>query len=95
MQERSEGLVRMTTVSVPEGTIQRIELKEGSPAIGETVVTLDVRAKTGASVVSVYRDGQITRNIGPDWNFEAGDVVVALGNEPQIVALKKLLGVKA
>ena len=95
VQERSEGLVRMTTVSVPEGTIQRIELKEGSPAIGETVVTLNVRAKTGASVVSVYRDGQITRNIGPDWNFAAGDVVVALGNEPQIVALKKLLGVKA
>lgn len=94
VQERSEGLVRMTTVSVPEGTIQRIELKEGSPAIGETVVTLDVRAKTGASVVSVYRDGQITRNIGPDWNFAAGDVVVALGNEPQIVALKKLLGVR-
>ena len=95
VQERSEGLVRMTTVSVPEGTIQRIELKEGSPAIGENVVSLNVRAKTGASVVSVYRDGQITRNIGPDWNFAVGDVVVALGNEPQIVALKKLLGVKA
>ena len=95
VQERSEGLVRMTTVSVPEGTIQRIELKEGSPAIGENVVSLNVRAKTGASVVSVYRDGQITRNIGPDWNFAVGDVVVAIGNEPQIAALKKLLGVKA
>ena len=95
VQERSEGLVRMTSVSVPEGTIHRIELRESSRAIGETVVSLNVRAKTGASVVSVYRDGQITRNIGPEWTFEAGDVVVALGDRLQIAALKNLLGASA
>ena len=91
-EERSAGLVRMTTVSVPEGTIRRLRLKADSPAVGETVVTLNVRAKTGASVVSVFRDGQITRNIGPDWVFQEGDTLVVIGDPPQIEALADLVG---
>ena len=92
-EERREGLVRMTTVSVPEGSIQRLRLDADSPAIGESVVSLNIRAKTGASVVSVFRDGQITRNIGPDWEFQVGDVLVVLGEQSQIAALKDLVGV--
>ena len=92
-EERNAGLERMTTVSVPEGTIHRLELRANSPAIGESVVSLNIRAKTGASVVSVIRNGQITRNIGPDWEFAISDVVVAIGDPPQIAALKDLLGV--
>jgi len=92
-EERREGLVRMTTVSVPEGIIHKFKLSATSPAIGETVVSLNVRAKTGASVVSVYRGGQITRNIGPEWEFQVGDIVVAIGEQAQIAALKDMLGV--
>ena len=92
-EERREGLARMTTVSMPEGMIQRLRLTADSPAIGETVVSLDIRAKTGASVVGVHRKGEIHRNIGPDWEFAIGDVLVAIGDQPQIAALKDLLGV--
>lgn len=92
-EERREGLVKMTTVAMPEGTIQRLKIGADSPALGGTVVSLDIRAKTGASVVAVYRDGQITRNVGPDWEFAIGDVLIVLGDSPQIAALKDLLGV--
>ena len=92
-EERREGLVRTMTVSMPEGTIQRLKLTPTSPAVGETVVTLNIRAKTGASVVAVYRKGEIHRNIGPEWEFAIGDVLVAIGDQPQIAALKDLLGV--
>ena len=92
-EERREGLVRTTTVSVPEGTIQRLRLPSTSPAIGGTVVTLNIRAKTGASVVAVYRNGEIHRNIGPDWDFAIGDILVVIGERTQIAALKDLLGV--
>ena len=92
-EERREGLVKMTTVSMPEGTIQRLKIGASSPAVGETVVSLDIRAKTGASVVAVYRDGRIARNVGPDWEFAIGDVLVVLGEPPQVAALKDLLGV--
>ena len=93
-EERREGMVRMTMVSVPEGTIRRLTLGKDSPAVGETVVTLNIRAQTGASVVSVLRDGKVTRNIGPEWAFQAGDVLVAIGEPDQIAALEKLLEVK-
>ena len=92
-EERREGLVRTMTVSVPEGTIQRLKLTANSPAVGGTVVTLNIRAKTGASVVAVYRKGEIHRNIGPEWEFAIGDIIVAIGDQPQIAALKDLVGV--
>ena len=92
-EERREGLVRTMTVSMPEGTIQRLKLTSNSPAIGETVVTLNIRAKTGASVVAVHRKGEIHRNIGPDWEFAIGDVLVVIGDQSQIAALKDLIGV--
>ena len=92
-EERREGLKRTMTVMIPEGTISEVVIPATSPAIGGTVVTLNVRAKTGASVVSVVRGGKTTRNIGPEWEFRAGDRIVALGDHKQIAALKDLMGV--
>lgn len=92
-EERREGLKRTMTVTIPEGTISEVVIPATSPAIGGTVVTLNVRAKTGASVVSVVRAGKTTRNIGPEWEFRAGDRIVALGDHKQIAALKDLMGV--
>ena len=81
------------TLTVPEGAVHRLTLEATSPAVGGTVVTLNIRAKTGASVVSVIRGGELTRNIGPEWEFEVGDTIVAIGDAHQIAALKDLLGV--
>ena len=92
-EERRETLRRTMTIVVPEGTIHRLTLGASSPAVGGTVVTLNIRAKTGASVVSVMRDGQLYRNIGPEWEFRIGDTLGVLGDGAQIAALKDLLGV--
>ena len=92
-EERREGLKRTMTVTIPEGTISEVVIPATSPAIGGTVVTLNIRAKTGASVVSVVRGGVVARNVGPEWEFRAGDRIVALGDHKQIAALKDLMGV--
>ena len=92
-EERRETLRRTMTIVMPEGTIHRLTLGASSPAVGGTVVTLNIRAKTGASVVSVMRDGQLYRNIGPEWEFRIGDTLGVLGDGAQIAALKDLLGV--
>jgi CPA2 family monovalent cation:H+ antiporter-2 len=84
---------RQILFSVPEDTIHRITLPAASPAVGGTPVSLNIRAKTGASVVSVVRDGKITRNIGADWEFRIGDTLVVMGDAHQLAALKDLLGV--
>ena len=93
-EERHEAIVATTTISVPEGIIHRFTLDSASPAIGGTVVSLNIRSRTGASVVSVHRDGVVVRNVGPDWIFAVGDTLVAIGEPPQIAALEGLLGVK-
>ena len=92
-EERRESLERTMSVSLPEGAFRRFTLNANSPAVGATVVTLNIRAKTGASIVAVLRDGQVLRSIGPDLEFRVGDVLAAIGEPPQIAALKDLLGV--
>ena len=90
-EERRESLARTMELAVPAGV--EIALPVTSPAIGGTVVSLNIRAKTGASVVSVMRGGVVARNVGPEWEFRGGDTIVAIGNHAQIAALKDLLGV--
>jgi len=92
-EERRESLARTMALAAPEGV--EIRLPATSPAIGGTVVTLNIRAKTGASVVSASRGGIVVRNVGPEWEFRAGDTIVALGSHAQVAALKDLLGVTA
>jgi hypothetical protein len=93
--ERRADEPKHVLFSVPEDVVHRLTLAADSPAVGETAVTLNIRAKTGASVVSVIRDGKVTRNIGADWEFRIGDTLVVLGNGAEVAALKDLLGVIA
>lgn len=93
VEERQAGLALTTTVALPEGLVHRLRLDADSPAIGESVVSLNIRAKTGAAVMAVERDGVVARNVGAEWEFRIGDVIVAIGEQAQIAALKDLLGV--
>ena len=85
----------MLTYTIPEGVVHRFTIDLASPAVGGSVVTLDIRAKTGASIISVERNGEIIRNVGPEIEFVPGDILVALGDGAQIAALKDLLGITA
>lgn len=80
-------------LSVPQDFYARIVLAANSTAVGETIKSLDVRARTGASIMAVERNGERFRNVAPSWEFAAGDVVSAIGEPPQIVALRQLLGI--
>ena len=92
-EERREVLARTMTIQVPVATIHRFVIKADSPAIGGTVVSLNIRARTGVSVVAAIRDGETFHNIGPGWTFKAGDTLVVLGEPDGLTAIKQLLGV--
>ena len=91
--ERRAKLGAMLTFRLPEGMVHKLTLDMSSPAVGGTVVSLNIRAKTGASVVSVERDGEMIRNVGPETEFRVGDILYTMGNGEQIAALKDLLGI--
>ena len=82
------------TLTVPGDFYVHLAIPEASPAIGESIRSLDIRAKTGASVVAVERAGNRFRNPGPTWTFEAGDVAVVIGDPPQLAALRALISAR-
>ena len=73
------------------GGVSRIAIPEGSGAIGSTLRSLDIRARTGTLVISVERDGEVTGNPGAEWAFEKGDILVVLGDESQVASLRSIL----
>ena len=64
-----------------------VRLPEGSGIVGETIGDLQIRGKTGASVVAIIRGNDVLPNPGPEIAFEAGDVVGGLGTPEQRAAL--------
>ena len=83
------------TVALPTDFYRTIAVGPDSPAVGRSIRALDIRAKTGASVVGVVSAGETFRNPGPTWCFEPGDVVSAIGDPPQLAALHQLLACSA
>jgi CPA2 family monovalent cation:H+ antiporter-2 len=67
-----------------------VRLPEGSGMVGETIGELQIRGKTGASVVAIIRGNDVLPNPGPEIAFEAGDVVGGLGTPEQRAALRAL-----
>ena len=92
---RLAEISREVTFSVPEETVSVLTVPEMSAAIGATVGSLNIRAKTGAIVVDVCRGGRVERHIGADFVFAAGDELTVIGDGAQRAALKDLLGVVA
>ena len=92
VDERLAKLSRELTFTVPEDVIAKVTVPADSPVIGMSVGDLNIRAETGATVVTVIRGDVKIRNVGPKLSFLAGDVLVAMGDETEIAKLKALLG---
>ena len=78
-------------LAVPDDFHTNITLQEKANAIGKTIQSLNIRARTGASIICVERSGEKHRNPGADWCFKKGDVVTAIGDPSQMESLKILL----
>lgn len=61
-----------------------------SSAQGQSIQSLDVRRRTGASIVAVLQNGKIVPNPGPEHIFEFGSKLAILGTQDQRLALSKL-----
>lgn len=66
-------------------------IPSGSPLVGSTLASTNMRRLTGASVVAIVRDGELVASPAPDTVFHAGDLLGLIGTIPQIVAVQALL----
>lgn len=94
--EHLQMLSREVTITLPPvNIISRIEITGDSTAIGESVISLNIRSTTGASIIGIERNGESLNSIYANVHFQKGDIVIATGNEQQIAALQILMGKKA
>jgi CPA2 family monovalent cation:H+ antiporter-2 len=62
-----------------------------APGEEHSLQGLDIRARTGASVVAIERDGQLTTNPDPSFRLRSGDRLLVLGDGEALSSLSKLL----
>ena len=68
-----------------------IAIGKDAPAIGKTLAELDLRARTGASVLAITRDGGGTANPSPKQPLVEGDVLAVAGSAEAVDAARALL----
>ncbi len=92
-------VVRPATVDFLHGTLRerRGELAieeelvaEGSGLTGRTLLECDLRRRTGASVLAVFREGDTHPNPESDFVLKAGDRLLVMATVEQIAAVREL-----
>jgi K+/H+ antiporter YhaU regulatory subunit KhtT len=66
-------------------------IQDGSPAVGKSLEELDLRARSGVTVISVVREGASNPNPGPDFALHNGDVLILLGSHKALDAAGQIL----
>ena len=62
-----------------------------SPFVGRPLGDTRARTRTSASIVAILRAAKVIPSPGPDFRFESGDVIVAVGTRKGLDALTRIL----
>ena len=77
----------MPIASAFAGTeVESLEVRPGSPGAGKTLLELEVRGKTGASVLAIRRGADAHPNPDPHERLREGDVLLVMGNRAALDA---------
>ena len=71
--------------------VERIILPANAPVAGQTIAETELRSKTGALILAVRRGEDDFGTPGADFRLDAGDVLVVIGQPPQIKTAYRLL----
>jgi voltage-gated potassium channel len=75
----------------PDLRFEEIVVTEGCPQAGRTIREIRIRSTTGAVVIALRKpDGTFDVTPNPDETIDVGDVVIAIGTEPELKLLEDL-----
>jgi CPA2 family monovalent cation:H+ antiporter-2 len=74
-----------------EADLETVTLAADSPAVGKLIRELELRTRTGASIVGIERGGTNLINPGPDEELQPGNQILLLGTPAQLAAAKAAL----
>jgi len=77
--------------TIPEIDVERIVLGSTAPVVGRTIADTALRSKTGALILSVRRGENDVATPDADFRLAAGDVLVVVGQPPQLKNAYRLL----
>lgn len=69
---------------LPNFNITALSVEKGSRAVGNSLVDLDMRKRTGATILAIKRGGSIIEHPLPDTIFLADDIAYILGSPEQV-----------
>ena len=70
---------------------EQVAITAGSPFVNRRMGDTRTRTLTGASIVAILRDRDVIASPGPDFVFEAGDVVVVVGTRKGLDGVTHIL----
>ncbi len=82
----SETLTEASSMLPGITELTSVTLTEGCRATGKTLAKLDLRARTGATVLALSRDGTATAQPSPHEPLRAGDVLALTGSAEAVAA---------
>jgi CPA2 family monovalent cation:H+ antiporter-2 len=68
-----------------------VSVPDGGPVAGHTLPEVDLRARTGASVVALYREGSLVPSPMPDFKLAPGDRLGLIGDPVHVEAAERLV----
>jgi len=77
--------------AMPQMHVERIVIGPNAPAVGQTIADTGLRSKTGALILAVRRGESDLATPSPDFRLDAGDVLVVVGQPPQIKSAYRVL----
>ncbi|HEY3150522.1 MAG TPA: cation:proton antiporter [Candidatus Binatia bacterium] len=76
LDELSRFLIGVTT--------DIFSVSESSPLVGQSLREIDLRERSGVTVIAAVRDGKPFHNVGPEFVLRAGDRLVLLGDHKSL-----------
>jgi CPA2 family monovalent cation:H+ antiporter-2 len=76
---------------IPQMAVERLRLAPDSPLVGKTLAATGLRTQTGALVLAVGRGTDEIATPGPQFRLAADDVLVVVGQPPQLRAAARLV----
>lgn len=102
-QIRKRGYEMLRSTSLPEVQMARlhsalqdasaetVKLHRDSPAVGKTLGELDLRGKTGATVIAVVHEGETRISPGANYKLCEDDMILLSGSSKKIEGAVKIL----
>jgi len=70
-----------------------LPIENGSKAIGKTIGELQIRKKTGLSIIAVLRGQDLTANPDPDYLFQADDLIAVIPGYNDLKDMREIISV--